>query len=77
MILSQWKEGRKGKFRSLEVRRKYIALKKLLKQKFNDVITQVLKEFFSASDFMEAVRGRFCFYNVNARLRDSSYIVAQ
>ena len=25
------------------------------------MITQVLKYFFSASDIMEAVRGRFCF----------------
>ena len=31
----------------------------LLCQKFNDMITQVLKQFFSASDIMEAVRGRF------------------
>ena len=36
----------------------------LLLQKFNDMITQVLKQFFSASDIMEAVRGRFCFYGM-------------
>ena len=40
------------------------------------MITQVLKELFSASDIMEAVRDRFCFYTINARLRDSIYIVA-
>ena len=32
---------------------------------------------FSASDTMEAVRGRFHFYGMNARLRDSRYIVAK
>ena len=38
----------------------------LLLQKFNDMYTQVLKYFFSASDIMEAVRGRFRFYGMNA-----------
>ena len=41
------------------------------------MISQVLKYFFSASDIMEAVRGHFCFYAMNARLCDSSYIAAQ
>ena len=30
--------------------------------------TQVLTQFFSASDIMEAVRGRFRFYGTNAVL---------
>ena len=38
----------------------------LLLQKLNDMYTQVLTYFFSASDIMEAVRGRFCFYGMNA-----------
>ena len=37
---------------------------KLFIHKFTDMITQVLKLFFSASDIMEAVRGRFCFYGM-------------
>ena len=36
----------------------------LLIQKFNEMNTQVLKYFFSASDIMEAVRGHFCFYGM-------------
>ena len=36
----------------------------LLLQKINDMIIHVLKNFFSASDIMEAVRGRFCFYGM-------------
>ena len=35
---------------------------KLFIQKFNDMITQVLNGYFSASDIMEAVRGHFLFY---------------
>ena len=31
----------------------------LLIPEVNDIITQALKSFFSASDIMEAVRGRF------------------
>ena len=38
----------------------------LLLQKFNDKYTQVLTYFFSASDIMEAVRGCFIFYAMNA-----------
>ena len=38
----------------------------LLLQKVNDMITQVLTYFFSASVIMEAVRGRFHFYGMNA-----------
>jgi hypothetical protein len=38
----------------------------LLLQKFKDMYTQVLHIFFSASDIMEAVRGRFCLYGMNA-----------
>jgi hypothetical protein len=38
----------------------------LLLQKFNDIYTQVLTYIYSASDIMEAVRGHFCFYGMNA-----------
>ena len=38
---------------------------KLLVQKFKVIISQVLDNFFSASDIMEAVRGRFRFYGMN------------
>ena len=34
---------------------------KLFIQKVNDISSQVFNNFFSASDIMEAVRGRFCF----------------
>ena len=34
-------------------------------QKVNDMIAQVLENFFSVSDIMEAVRGRFHFYGMN------------
>ena len=37
----------------------------LLLQKFNDMYTQVLTYFFSASDIMKAVKGRFHFYGMN------------
>ena len=54
---------------------------KLFIQVVNDISTQVFNKFFSASDTMEAVRGRFCFHryecSMQARLRDSSVIVAQ
>ena len=43
---------------------------KLFKQKFNDMITQVLNGFYSAYDIMEAVRGHFLFYTMNARFRN-------
>ena len=47
---------------------------KLFIQVVNDISTQVFNNFFSASDIMEAVRGRLCFYKYecNARLRDTS-----
>ena len=47
---------------------------KLFIQVVNDISSQVFNNFFSASDFMEAVRGRLCFYRYecNARLRDTS-----
>ena len=35
-------------------------------QKFKDIRTQVHNNFFSTSDIMEAVRGRFRFYGMNA-----------
>ena len=37
-----------------------------LLQKVNVMYTQVLTYFFSTSDIMEAVRGRFRFYGMNA-----------
>ena len=48
---------------------------KLLLQKFNDMITQDFAYLFSASDIMEAVRGRFCFYTTYERLRNSRVIL--
>ena len=39
---------------------------KLFILKFKVISSQVLNNFFSASDIMEAVRGRFCFYGMNA-----------
>ena len=50
---------------------------KLFIQVVNDISNQVFNNFFSASDIKEAVRGHLCFYGMNARLRDSSYIVAK
>ena len=41
---------------------------KLFIQKFKDESSQVLNNFFSASDIMEAVRGRFCFYNYECKV---------
>ena len=38
----------------------------LLLQNINDLIIHVLKNFFSASDIKEAVRGRFRLYCMNA-----------
>jgi hypothetical protein len=35
-------------------------------QKFKVISSQVINNFFSASDIMEAVRGRFHFYGMNA-----------
>ena len=35
-------------------------------QKFKVISSQFPNNFFSASDIMEAVRGRFCFYGMNA-----------
>ena len=37
-------------------------------QKVNDMNTQVLNDFFSVSDIMEAVRGHLCFYDMNATI---------
>ena len=41
---------------------------KLFIQKVNDVSSQVFNNFFSASDIMEAVRGRFCFYRYECKV---------
>ena len=42
-------------------------------QEVNDISSQVFNNFFSASDIMEAVRGRFYVsIGMNARLRDTS-----
>ena len=42
--------------------------KKLFIQKVNDISRQVFNNFFSASDIMEAVRGRFCFYRYKCKV---------
>ena len=44
------------KFEVLKLKTCLLYHEKLLLQKFNDMITQVLKELFSASDIMEALR---------------------
>ena len=51
----------------------------ILLQKFNDMTLggRFSTSLFSASDIMEAVRGHFRFYGMNAGLCDSSYIVAK
>ena len=41
---------------------------KLFIQKVNDISSQVFNNFFSASDIMEAVRGRFCFYRYECKV---------
>ena len=37
-------------------------------QKFKVISSQVFNNFFSASDIMEAVRGRFCFYRYECKV---------
>ena len=59
--------GVSGKSGLLKLKTCSLYQENLLLQKFNDMYTQVLKYFFSASDIMEAVRGRFRFYGMNAR----------
>ena len=49
---------------------------KLFIQKFKDISSQVLNNFFSASDIMEAVRGRFGFYGMKVAWF-KSHIVAK
>ena len=41
---------------------------KLFIQKLKVISCQVLNNFFSASDIMEAVRGRFCFYRYECKV---------
>ena len=41
---------------------------KLFIQKFKDINSQVLNNFFSASDIMGAVRGHFCFYRYECKV---------
>ena len=41
---------------------------KLFIKKVNDICSQVFNNFFSASDIMEAVRGRFCFYRYECKV---------
>ena len=38
-------------------------------------LPRILNIFFSVSNIMEAVRGRFCFYSIYERLRDSRVIL--
>ena len=40
---------------------------KLFIQVVNDISTQVFNNFFSASDTMEAVKGRFCFHKYECK----------
>ena len=41
---------------------------KLFIQDVNDISSQVFNNFFSASDIMEAVRGRLCFYRYECKV---------
>ena len=41
---------------------------KLFIQVVNDISSQVFNNFFSASDIMEAVRGRLCFYRYECKV---------
>ena len=41
---------------------------KLFIQKFNDISSQVFNNFSSASDIIEAGRGRFCFYRYECKV---------
>ena len=41
---------------------------KLFIQKFKVISSQVLNNLFSASDIVEAVRGRFCFYKYECKV---------
>ena len=63
-----------GKFVRLSLKTCSLYHEKLFIQVVNDISSQVFNNFFSASDIMEAVRGRLCFYRYecNARLRDTS-----
>ena len=49
-----------GKFVLLSLKTCTLYHEKLFIQKVNDISSQVFNNFFSASDIMEAVRGRFC-----------------
>ena len=63
-----------GKFVRLLLKTCSLYHEKLFIQVVNDISSQVFNNFFSASDIMEAVRGRLCFYRYecNARLRNTS-----
>ena len=51
-----------GKFVRLSLKPCSLYHEKLFIQVVNDISSQVFNNFFSASDFMEAVRGCLCFY---------------
>ena len=51
-----------GKFVRLSLKTCSLYHEKLFIQVVNDISSQFFKNFFSASNIMEAVRGRFCFY---------------
>ena len=50
-----------GEFGLLKLKTCWLYNENFLLQKFNDMYTQVLTYFFSASDIMEAARGRLRF----------------
>ena len=55
----------------------HFIIKILFIQKFTDMITQVLKFFFSASDIMEAVGGCFRFYGMKVSWFKSLMLAAK
>ena len=54
-----------GEFGLLKLKTCSLYHENLFIQKVKVISTQVLNNFFSASDIMEAVRGRFHFYGMN------------
>ena len=57
-----------GKFVLLSLKTCSLYHENLSIQKFKVISSQVLNNFFSASDIMEAVRGHFCFYRYECKV---------
>ena len=57
-----------GDFELLKLKTCSLYHENILIQKFKVIRTQVLNNFFSTSEIMEAVRGRFSFYGMNGIL---------